>query len=404
MKNAVGRLMSRLDSAPAAARAGIAFALSMAVWTAPSHFAHFAVCVCLFLVALTADRSRFKAWRSPAGMAWLILVAVPLALLPASVSPAASARALLKVLPQTLAAIAIPVVFFTPRRLAGAMVAGAWAVTSYLAVDLARLAVQLGPGLMAEARFARPYVMNHPNVASIMAAAALLVLSASTVEPGRRPAARTACAAGAALNLLYLMVLASRGPQIAFAASVAAAGVILPTRRQKLLWCLLLAAAVSAAVANISLINPRFGDGDVSSLNERSVVWSHTMDLALRRPVLGHGYGKKLFQDVYYASNPPPASFVFPHAHQYWIKAFFELGCVGVALRMALWFTVSSLLLRHISRQTGFGDRLWPGVTWCIAVLLLVYGLGDFPDNLAYVLQLWLPAVAIGITADRKGT
>jgi len=60
------------------------------------------------------------------------------------------------------------------------------------------------------------------------------------------------------------------------------------------------------------------------------------------RPGFGHGYGKKVFEHVYYASNPPAAQFHYPHPHEFWLKLLFEFGWTGLVVNAVAWLLLAS--------------------------------------------------------------
>jgi O-antigen ligase/tRNA A-37 threonylcarbamoyl transferase component Bud32 len=384
-------------------RAGGALAIALACWTGPSRFSHFLVAVGLAAAALLVKPKGFRVWKSPVGPAMAAVYLVPLLLLPLGVAPGVSGREMAKLLPLVAAGLAIPVLFNSPPAAGAAMSWSACAATLYLGIDLIRLAIQVGPA-MTDARYAEPYLMIHPNVSSIMAAAAFFVLSARAWSWRKRPALAAAAALGAAVDLAYLLAMASRGPQLAFALACAAFVAVLPTTRQKLVWALILATGISICASQMERINPRFAEGDVFSLNERTTVWRHAWSLAKAHPVIGYGYGKKVFQRVYYGSNPPEAGFEFPHPHNYWLKVLFESGWVGVTCHLLLWTAVISVLLRRLRRERTLDGRLWPGTVFLLAVLLIAYGLGDFPDNMAKVLMMWIPGLALAAAGPVQPT
>ena len=107
---------------------------------------------------------------NPAGIAFAVLAAFLIISIPFSTSPALSARSMVKLVHILAFAYAIPVVLGTRPRIERALLCTATAVTTVLAADLVRLSVKCGAELMQQARLTHPYIMSHPNVASMMAA------------------------------------------------------------------------------------------------------------------------------------------------------------------------------------------------------------------------------------------
>jgi O-antigen ligase len=380
----------------------LAVALALAVWAAPSRLSHFLAAIGLFAVALARRPRGSPAWRNVAGLACIGFVAYLLLGIPFSASPVLSLRSFVKFLPAFGIAFAIPVLFGDRRKLESAMLVSATALTLVLGLDLLRLYDSLGGQLVDMARFTRPYVLNHPNVASMLAAAAALVLGTLAWRRPVRGVAFWLCLAGAGVNLAYLVALASRGPQLAFAVAAASFGAFFPDRRRRIAWLVGLGTLAVVAALNLERVNPRFGEPDVATFNERNVVWSHTWKLTQQHPVFGHGFGKKVFREVYYASNPPPASFDFPHCHSYWLMVLFESGWVGVAVNAGAWALLVGRLWRSLRAWPDLRDRLPAGTVLMLITLVLVYSVPDYPDHLVRNLEIWLIPAAL-VLAHKTG-
>jgi len=339
-------------------------------------------------------------WRNPAGTAFAVLAAWIVVASLFSPARLPAFRSLAVLIPVLAGAYAIPMLLPSRQKIAAAMTYSAGAITILLGADLLRLWHRLGGDLLSQARFTEPYVMNHPNVASMMAAAGVFVLLRFGWQYRRRPASAALAIAGILVNLAYIVILASRGPQVAFAAACAAFGCLLPGWRRKAAWLILLAVAGGLVVANAEHINRRFASGDLGSLNDRTTVWKHTWKLAAEHPVIGHGFGKRIFEKVYYDSDPPQSKYIFPHAHSYWLKALFESGWIGVALHAAAWALLAVRLAYHTWQLETLAERLLPGSVIMLLLLVHVYGLGDYPDELVRVMMIWLVPVSLVITKN----
>ncbi len=206
--------------------------------------------------------------------------------------------------------------------------------------------------------------------------------------------------AGMALSLAYLIVLASRGPQIAFAATCCLPGFLTASRKKKLLWSVIIVIGGALLFLFAGAINPRMLEKNtMRTFTERTVVWTHTQALARERPIMGYGYGKRIFKKTYYESNPPKSPFVYPHCHQYWLKLRFEFGWPGLALYFAVWTLLAVSLWRHIARLDSFDERLLPGAIGIILIFIHIYGLGDYPDNVVEIMLYSAAAAAVGVLA-----
>lgn len=405
-------------------------ALAMLIWTFSSKAVQDIVVYGAGIYAICAvwrTGRGLAVWRQPAGIAFAATALYMLLTLPFSRAPAASFRDFTGLLEIFAGAFAIPVIFNTRPRLEGALLYSANAIILTLAFDLVRLGCRLGPDLLAKAHAFQPFILNHSNVASMMAGLTALVYFHFFWQwRRRRPGPALACLAGIALALAYQIVLASRGPQAALALTVLCMGALLPGARRKIAWGLTVLCLGLLLAGHAEIINRRFTAGDTAgaappaaadtlpakimqvkewvrrNLSQRDIVWAYTWQLAWQRPWFGHGYGKRNFTRIYYRDDPPAADFYYPHPHQYWLKLFFEFGLAGLALHLAAWGILVWQLACRIYREETFSARLWPGCTALMLLYIHIYGLGDYPDNIVQVAQIWLIPAALAIMAERE--
>ena len=445
-------LAGRWRDLPPAGRFAAASAVALLVWTFSSKALQDILVFGAFLFALTRAGLGAGAWKQPAGIAFIVVALHMVLSLSFSEHPRLALRDFSGFLEVMAGAFAIPVLFNTREKIAAALFYSAVAIALTLGYDLARLAYHLGPALLAKGHIFTPFILNHANVASMMAGAAIFVFlqrglytiaernycPASRLRQGfcgqagvrfqsspvRHPAFAKAtagrpalaprsslsvvgsdvwrlvsvlgCLLGMLICLAHMVIMASRGPQIAFALAVGAAGLLIPSRSGKLLWFLAVVLAAGALIVNIEHVNPRFLEKkSMSNFSERDKVWTHTWDLAQQRPWLGYGYGKRNFEVVYYRTHPPKSIFHYPHPHQFWLKLLFEFGWIGLALHLAAWLILGISLARYIWRQPTFNERLLPGTVGLIFCFIHLYGLGDYPDNIVLMAQFWLIPVAL---------
>jgi|GEM_PF-502613 len=401
--------------------------LGLLIWTFSSKALSDIVVYGAFLFALFHTERGLPAWKQPAGIAFIILLVHHLVLLPFSVSPEMSIHDT-EGLAEILAGIfAIPVIFNDRQKISNALFYSAAAITLTLAYDLARMTFYLGPNILAKAHSFQPFIMNHSNVASMMAGLSFFVFlffaargahgppESLFSDGGRRTPCDVSikpqkilvvagCVVGCAVCLAYLVIAASRGPQIAFAFAFACAGFILPGRRKKIIWLLAVIIFGAIVFAGIEHINPRFAEkSSMKNFSERDKVWKHTWELAMERKWFGYGYGKRNFEMNYYASQPQPARFHFPHCHQYWLKLLFEYGWTGLCLYAAAWLILAAGLLRRIYFTGTLDERLLPGVIALMLLFVHFYGMYDYPDNLVQIAQFWLvPAALVVMKCGQK--
>ena len=363
------------------------------------------------LFALWNGKKTLAAWKNPvgaffgAGVLWAVLSASW------SFYPAGTLRDLVKSAPLVLAVLAIPSIFDRPGRIWAALLASAGVVTATLAADLVRLVAALGwPTVLAEARYFHPYLYTHPNVSSMMAGCCALVFLARGLAGAPGAGRKALLAAGLALDVAYLVALASRGPQAVFAlAALAFPVVLLPGWRSRL------AAAALAALVGLGLwqaagnINPRFKDSTMGNFNNRDTAWGHSKMLADRKPVGGYGFGKKAFVKAVYENpeqRPPLVPVRYPHAHSYWLMLYFQGGAIGFALWTLGWLALVGRLLRFAARSGRQASGGWVGrlrvrvLPSLLAVgllYILVYGIGDFPDSVIRASLFYLIGLAMAL-------
>ncbi len=372
------------------------------IWLFPSSVVTDALVWGAFLWALPRGRQAASLWLSAPGLAALLVALYPAIQLAWCLDPAASAGVLLRDLRLAAGAFALSVAAREPVRIERTLLIAAVALLPVFALDLARLGWALGPALLEAARYRKPYALNHPNVSSLLAAAVGLIAAYGAWTRRRRPAG-AAFGFGALLALAYLVVMASRAPQAAFAGAVGAAFWIVPRTWKGRLAGTGLALLTGLLIgANLPRINARFLEkGDPFS--GRTVVWRHTYTLTQAHPWFGYGYGKPTFQKVYAESNPPPSPHFFPHPHQYALFVLFQGGRAWLVLHAALWLLLAGRLIRALGRTADPEARLRIALVSLLLLLFLAYGLGDYPDNRLRLALVALVPLAIAASAPNAG-
>lgn len=327
-----------------------------------------------------------------------------------------TAEDLLEALPLVLSTLAVSILFDRASRIWAALLVSAGWVTVRLTWDLIRLFRELGwPTVMTEARYIHPYLYTHPNVSCMMAVLCLLIFLGSLLARPRKGVWPVIGALiGMGLNLAYLVVLASRGPQIVFVLMLLLVPLVfLPGWRSRLVAALVLTAAVCGLWKTAAVINPRFQDRTMTNFNSRDTVWGHSMLLADRKPVLGYGFGKRAFQSAVYDNpdqRPPLVPFRYPHAHQYWLMLYFQGGLIGFVLWSSGWAALFIRLcrtrLRLVNEMGTWGDRLragvLPGLLGLCMLAVLVYGVGDYPDHVIRRSLFYLLGLTMAMTRVQR--
>ena len=378
--------------------------LGVIIWTFSSNAIQDIIVFSAFLYALFFAERGKTAWHQPAGVAFIILLVHHILMLPFSVSPEMSIHDTEGIIKIIAGAFAIPVVFNTDRKISRALFYSAVAIALTLGCDLIRMSYYLGLDIFAKAHSFQPFILNHSNVASMMAGLSFFVFLYFLWPLRKSLWPALACLAGSIICLAYLIIAASRGPQITFALAFAFSGLILPGWRSKLIWLVSMIILGTVLLVNYNHVNPRFAEkSTMTGFSERDKVWKHTWELVKKEKWFGYGYGKRNFEMNYYASQPPRANYHFPHCHQYWLKLLFEYGWFGVCLYAAAWFILAASLLHKIFMARTLDERILPGVIALMLLFIHLYGLGDYPDNIVQTAQFWLiPAALVVITNQRS--
>jgi exopolysaccharide production protein ExoQ len=129
---------------------------------------------------------------------------------------------------------------------------------------------------------------------------------------------------------------------------------------------------------------------DPSTLTGRTVIWASASDIAIEKPLFGHGFYSFRFL------IPPIDTFEAQHAHNELLQQFFTLGSVGVIVVIAL-YVVFFMQIRRAPRSD---------IAHLAAALLIFALLHGITDTLAFDLSypLWLMAMLSILLAAQTHT
>lgn len=387
---------------PAPARFVFGVALAYVVWRHRSWLLQDVILWTGVACAAARFPRGWSAWRCVPGVAGLLCLAWVVLQTPFGAHPALAARDMVKSADTAFFALAMPALIACLTTFRNAVACSACAFTAVIGYDLVRLAVQLGPDLMAKAHAHEPFVWTHSNISAMVAGmAAVALLHLAWLMRDRRWIACGAVAA-AVVNIVYLGVIGSRGPQIAFAGALLAAIVVYPRG-----WRWRIALALLAVIVGVSLfafrekINPRFADvRSLSGLVDRDKVWQHTWELVKERPVAGYGYGDKVFMASYHTPDAPKSPHRFYHPHQHFLSVLFSYGFAGLVLVVALWVTLAFRLLRAIATTDHPPQRVLACAVLALLAFIHIFALADCPTNATAVALVWL--VPAGLIVTRR--
>jgi exopolysaccharide production protein ExoQ len=118
---------------------------------------------------------------------------------------------------------------------------------------------------------------------------------------------------------------------------------------------------------------------DPSTLTGRTILWASTWDLAIEKPIFGHGFY------AYRFLIPPLGTFEATHAHNELLQQFFALGAVGVVLVLGAYWAIF-LQVRRAPRSS------LKTLAATLLIFAILHGLTDtLPFDLSF--PLWLMAM-----------
>lgn len=197
---------------------------------------------------------------------------------------------------------------------------------------------------------------------------------------------------GAALGITLLRTL-SKASLLAF---LVAAGFYLLRdsslrRRTKLLLGVGAAAAAGTFFSLIDAYIEQYAQGSqLETLTGRTLIWVQSLDIALEKPWLGHGFYS------YRWIVPPFGVFEAWQAHDELLQQFFSYGLVGLLLTVALYWSFFRQLRWHPAHRLRT-------LALSLLILAVVRGMVD-TDIFGLSFPLWLmAALTIGLEDDRHG-
>ena len=150
--------------------------------------------------------------------------------------------------------------------------------------------------------------------------------------------------------------------------------------------------------ALIFVLNPRFRDPTARNMFGRDENWRRTARLIKQAPLLGYGYGNKIYQKVYHGALKKKSRIRFEHAHNVFLEVAFESGAIGLAAYIPIW----AALFLGAWRIYRSGDRR--SRTLGISILLafsglLVYFQASVPNGINRCLFWYLAGVTSAAAA-----
>lgn len=406
--------------------------VTIGLWWKPSSGLTDGLLVALGLTALVRPGRLWRAWGNPAGVAFLLLAAWAVGSTTWSLDASDVVRDSLKQLPLMLGVLGLGAWLcghggLVVRR---AILASAAVITVRLGVEAMQLVGICGwRHLLELARYidtsifpdcGHTYLYTHPNVSSMLAGIAMLAFCAYLPSFWRARATargRTAIVlSGLAIlvNLGFIVMMCSRGPQMAFAAAVLLLPVFwLPGWKLRVAAVGLALVAGTILVTGAAKINPRFADtSTMRNANYRLAIWRFAGDRCILRPWTGYGFGKKAFHRMVYEHPDLPVLPIlktaqripieFPHAHSYWLMLAAQGGYVALALGLLAWGGLALGLLLVLRRlpPVPLAARATPALLLTLLAMISIYGVADYPDSTLRFAQFLMMAAALACIAD----
>ncbi len=217
-----------------------------------------------------------------------------------------------------------------------------------------------------------PVNFNHHNTYSAICVA-LIPVAVTFVIAGKQFWMRFVAAVFLIMDLFLFYVLQSRTAQISLAFVLIITGFFLSTVKRKIVYTAVVVILFVAAVINIRHINPRWLDESVGTAFGRTENWGNALSLIKERPVLGYGYGRKIYGHVYTERfgelRFKGHRLKIPHAHSGYLDRLFANGIIGLLLFLWIPVTVFAGLIRQVIRQRE---------DWIVARAILLSLAGTF--------------------------
>ncbi|MBI3780588.1 MAG: O-antigen ligase family protein [candidate division NC10 bacterium] len=160
-------------------------------------------------------------------------------------------------------------------------------------------------------------------------------------------------------------------------------------RRMKVLLVCIVAFMTLLAVSgqrivtrHISIVQPStYVAGDLSG---RVDLWGGTLAMIRERPLLGYGYGWRLFArraQAFANQTADARATSAPHAHNLFLETAYEMGLLGVAALCVLGGTVALVLIKRC-RVSRSGDESSREMALLLLALYVVFGVISLTDYL----------------------
>ncbi len=172
--------------------------------------------------------------------------------------------------------------------------------------------------------------------------------------------------------VLAAVVIAISGHETSKAALLASSLVFVLARRwpdwtRRLLQLGFVAACFAAVPVSLALYRLELHHAPwvQHSLQHRIVIWNHTAEAVMERPVLGVAAGMMYELAPTFAGQSPDPKFdlVVPHAHNIFLQTWFELGLVGAVLAALAGFTLLERIARFAGPEAPFGYATFAAAT-----------------------------------------
>lgn len=219
---------------------------------------------------------------------------------------------------------------------------------------------------------------------------------------------------GAALVTMAIALLLSRSRMGTLSLTIAAAivfGINARVRpesaraeRRLPVWILIgaIIAALVAVLLGAGSLLDRFLEIDADMRSGRGPLWKATLDMALSRPLLGHGWGT--FEALIPAYRSGPTGLYFDHAHNEYLEVFAESGITGLAIIAMLIFAFLRRAISTLESPLSPLQRTTVLALTTSVLSVLLHSIADFGLRIPGVVVPFLMVLALfhNVTRDPK--
>ena len=161
-----------------------------------------------------------------------------------------------------------------------------------------------------------------------------------------------------------------------------------------------LIATLVAALLGAGALLDRFLEFDADMLSGRGPLWKATLDMAMAKPLIGHGWGT--YEALIPAYRSGPTGVYFDHAHNEYLEVFAEAGIAGLAIVAMLVFAFLRRAIRTLESPLSNLQRTTVLALTTSVLSVLLHSIADFGLRIPGVVIPFLMVLAMFLNITRN--